>query len=357
MEKNILCINPGSTSTRIAVFCGREKRFSVNVPHTNEALENFGDVQGQLDYRYGLIVQTLEENGVDVGKMDAVVGRGGALRPMAGGIFAVNEAMLDDCRSSKYAEHPSNLGCQLALRFAQPYGLPCFVVDPPLMDEFDACSRLSGFPPIQRISAFHALNERIVARFIAEELSRPLTELNIVTVHLGSGVSVTAQRGGRCIDNTYGSGGDGPFSPERAGRMAGLELLRYMAGDPGFREKSWKKMFSKQSGLVSWMGTNDVLEITRRMEDGDALAKALLDGMAYMISREVAAYAAAGLDWKVDAIGITGAIARSAYIVGAIRSQTEFLAKVFVYPGEFEMEGLADGGLRALSGEEEIKVY
>ncbi len=356
MEKRILCINPGSTSTRIAVFCGKEKIFSCNVSHTNEELDAFDSVQEQLDYRYGLIVRTLREKGVDIRQMDAIVGRGGALRPMAGGVFAVNEAMLEDCRNSRYAEHPSNLGCQLAYRFAEPHGIPCFVVDPPLMDEFDPVSRLSGFPPLRRVSAFHALNERIVARYISQELQRPLEELNLVTVHLGSGVSVTAQRGGRCVDNTYGSGGDGPFSPERAGRMAGLELLRYMASVPGFREKSWKKMFSKQSGLVSWLGTNNVIEITDRMEKGDPLAGALLDGMAYMISREIAAFAA-GLDWSVDAIGITGAIARSDYIVGAIRRQTEFLAKVFVYPGEFEMEGLADGGNRALSGKEKIKVY
>ena len=356
MGKHILCINPGSTSTRIAVFDDREKQFLTTLTHSNEELEQFGDVQGQLQYRFDAIANVLRENGIDVQKMDAVVGRGGALRPMEGGIFSVNERMLEDCRTSKYAEHPSNLGCQLAQMFAAPYQIPCYVVDPPLVDEFAEESKYSGFAPIRRISAFHALNEKIVARYIAEELGKPLTELNIVTTHLGSGVSVTAHRGGRCIDNTYGSGGDGPFSPERAGRMPGLELLRWMRRDPDYRAKRWGKLFSKQRGLVSYFGTNDVLSVTASMHAGDSFAKEVLDAMAYRIAKEIGGYAAC-MDQRIDAIGITGAIARSEYIVQIIRRHVEYLAPVYVYPGEFEMEGLADGGLRALLNKEPVKNY
>lgn len=352
----ILCINPGSTSTRIAVFDEEKKIFVTNITHANEELEKLGDVQGQLEYRYEMIAETLRENGIQVADMAAVVGRGGALRPMGGGIFSINEAMLEDCRTGKYSEHPSNLGCQLAKRFADEAGIPCFVVDPPLVDEFDACSRYSGFAPIRRISAFHALNEKIVARYIAQQLECPLEKLNLITVHLGSGVSVTAHRKGRCVDNTFGSGGDGPFSPERAGRMPVLELAKWMSQSPACKDPAaWKKVFSKQSGLLSYLGTNDVLKIEAQMESGDALTKELLDGMAHMIAREIAAYAA-GLDWQVDGIGITGAIARSKYIVGILRRETAFIAESFVFPGEFEMEGLADGGLRALRGEE-VKEY
>lgn len=356
MGKKILCINPGSTSTRIAVFEDRNKRFVTTLTHSNEELEKFGDVQGQLQYRYQVIAQVLKEQEIDVAALDAIVGRGGALRPMEGGILTVNERMIEDCRSAKYAEHPSNLGCQLAKMFADPYGLPCYVVDPPLVDEFAEESKYSGFAPIRRISAFHALNEKIVARYVAEELGKPLSEVNIITTHLGSGVSVTAHRAGRCIDNTYGSGGDGPFSPERAGRMPGLELLRWMAQDPDCRSKRWGKVFSKQSGLVSYFGTNDVLAISARMKGGDVLAKEALDGLCFMIAKEIGGYAAC-LDQKVDAIGITGAIARSEYIVESIRRYVEYLAPVFVFPGEFEMEGLADGGLRALQGTEPVKEY
>lgn len=355
MGKKILCINPGSTSTRIAVFEDDTKQFVTNVTHANSDLEKLGDVQGQLEYRFEMIQRVLLENKIDVSEMDVVVGRGGALRPMSGGIFAINEAMLNDCRNATYSEHPSNLGCQLAKRFADLNGIPCYVVDPPLVDEFLERSRYSGFQPIKRISAFHALNEKIVARYIAEKLGKPQEELNMVTVHLGSGISVTAQYQGKCVDNTFGSGGDGPFSPERAGRMPVLELAKMMSRQEDYQQKNWKKMFSKQSGFESYLGTNDVLQIEARRESGDALAKELLDGMAYMIAKEIAAYAA-GMDWKIDAIGITGAIARSKYIVGAIQQHTSFLAECYVFPGEFEMEGLANGGLRALQGEE-VKIY
>ena len=353
MKKRILCINPGSTSTRIALSEGREIAFVTNVTHENAVLESFRSVQEQLEYRYKTIRDLLEKEKIDIRNLDAVVGRGGALRPMEGGIYDINEDMLEDCRSAKYAEHPSNLGCQLALMFAGESSAPCYVVDPPLIDEFEDIARLSGFEPVRRRSAFHALNEKIVSRYIAAELGKAPETANIITVHLGSGISVTAQKQGRCVDNTFGSGGDGPFSPERCGRLPVLELLKYMerAG-----EIETKKFFSKGSGLVSYLGTNDVLAITERMEKGERAAKDALDGMAYMIAKEIAAYATI-CEWEVDAIGITGAIARSEYIVGNIRREVEFIAPVYSYPGEFEMEGLAHGGLRALEGTEEIRTY
>lgn len=346
----VLCINPGSTSTRIAVFEKQERECYVNIPHSAEKLESFPTVQDQLDYRLGLVEKFMAENGIDLSSVDAVVGRGGALRPMEGGIFTVNEAMLEDCRNAVYAEHPANLGCQIAKKLADQKGLPCFVVDPPLMDEFEEASRFSGFAPIKRESAFHALNEKMVARFIAERLGRPLEELNLVTVHMGSGVSVTAHHKGRCSDNTFGSGGDGPFSPERAGRMPVLELAKMMSEEPDWRQRPWKKMFSKESGFRSYLGTNNVIEIEKMSDAGDGLAGDLIDGLAYMISKEIAAYAA-GLDWEVDAIGITGAIANSRRLVRTIQEHTAFIAESFAFPGEYEMEGLASGGLRALRGE------
>ena len=356
MGKKILCINPGSTSTRIAVFNGEEKMFITNIAHTNEKLEEFKDVQGQLEYRRELIEETLQRNEIDLAQLDAVVGRGGALRPMEGGIFSINDEMILDCSTSKYSEHPSNLGCQLAKLFADEYHLPCYVVDPPLVDEFNEVARNSGFEPIKRISAFHALNEKIVARFMAERLGKKVEDCRMITVHLGSGVSVTAQDAGRGVDNTYGSGGDGPFSPERAGRMPALELLKVIDNDSDHDWSKWKKLFSKQSGLVSYSGTNNVLDIYERMLNGDAFAKDILDGMAYMIAKEIAAYATI-LNWKVDAIGITGAIAKNSYITDFIERHVSFIAPVYIYPGEFEMEGLANGGIRALTGQEVIKTY
>lgn len=353
MSKRILCINPGSTSTRIAVFAGEEMEFITNITHANDMLESLGSVQGQLNYRYETIAEILEKEKINLEELDAVVGRGGALRPMEGGIYDISEDMLSDCRTAKYSEHPANLGCQLALKFAQARKLPCFVVDPPLIDEFEDLARLSGFEPIKRRSAFHALNEKIVSRYMAKDLGKELRDTNIITVHLGSGISVTAQKKGRCVDNTFGSGGDGPFSPERCGRLPVLELLRYIEEQDGIEKK---KFFSKASGFVSYLGTNDVLKIEDMRKNGKAEAKNALDGMAYMIAKEIAAYATI-CDWEVDAIGITGAIARSRYIVGNIETAVKFIAPVYVYPGEFEMEGLAQGGLRALEGTEQVKTY
>ncbi len=353
MSKRILCINPGSTSTRIAVYQGKQQEFTANVTHSNEILESYGGVQGQLEYRYEMIREILKKEEVELKSLDAVVGRGGALRPMEGGIFTINEDMLDDCRTSRYSEHPSNLGCQLALRFAEAYELPSFVVDPPLIDEFEETARLSGYAPIKRRSAFHALNEKIVARYIADELGKDISALNIITVHLGSGISVTAQKHGKCVDNTFGSGGDGPFSPERCGRLPVLELLKFMEKS---KEPIRKNFFTKASGLVSYLGTNDILEIEERIKKGDAAARQALDGMVYMIAKEIAAYGTI-CNWKIDAIGITGAIARSEKITGDLKKEISFMAPVFVYPGEFEMEGLALGGQRALERTEPVKTY
>jgi butyrate kinase len=354
--KRLLCLNPGSTSTRIAVFSGAEKEYLANVQHPNRELEALGGIQNQLDYRYRLIRKILAEAGLELSRLDAVVGRGGALRPMEGGIFSINEDMLRDCRESRYAEHPSNLGPQLAVMFATPYNLPSFIVDPPLINEFEDLARLSGLPSIERKSAFHALNEKAVARSIAEKLGRPLSELNIVTAHLGSGVSVTAQKKGRCVDTNYGSGGDGPFSPERCGRLPALNLVEAIAFDEEHSAAEWKQSFSKKSGLVSHLGTNDALEVERRLNAGDGRARDAYDGMAHFIAREIAAYCTV-LDWRVDAIGLTGAIARSEYLSRAIIRELEFICPVHLYPGEFEMEALAAGGLRALSGEEQVKTY
>ena len=349
----VLCINPGSTSTRLAVFDDENKIFITNVGHSNEKLAEFGKVQNQLEYRYEMISDILKENGIDIADMDCIVGRGGALRPVPGGIYYINDAMLEECISGRISDHPSNLGCQIAKRFADKYGKPCFIVDPPVMDEMLPEARVSGFPPVQRVSAFHALNERIVARFVAKELGKPLEECNIITTHLGSGVSLTPHINGKCCDNTYGSGGDGPFSPERCGRLATVSLLEYMAQNPG---KVTKQFFTKESGVLSYLGYNDMIAAEKAMREGNELAKQVIDGMAYILAKEIAAFGTI-MNWKIDAIGITGAISNSKYMVNRLKEQLGFLAPIYVYPGEFEMEGLASGGIRAMKKEEEIKTY
>jgi len=356
MVYKLLCINPGSTSTRIAIYNDNEAEFVKTIKHSNEELEAMGSIQNQLDYRYKLILDIAEEEGIDLAKMDAFVGRGGALRPMEGGVFSINEEMIEDCRTGKYSDHPSNLGCQLALLFANEYKKPSFVVDPPLIDEFDEVARVSGFEPIKRISAFHALNEKAVAHFIAVKLGKQMNEINIVTTHLGSGVSVTAHLKGRCVDNTFGSGGDGPFSPERCGRLPAAELLNSMQKfNDTKKARDWKKEFSKKSGLLSYLGTNDVITIEERSTKNPKV-KDVLDSMVYAIAKEVAAYCTI-INWDVDAIGITGAIANSKYIVTKLEEYLDFIAPIYIFPGEYEMEALAQGAIRVMNGEEKIKVY
>jgi butyrate kinase len=356
MSIKVLCINPGSTSTKVAVFTDETADFMENVMHSNEDLERFGGVQDQFDYRYGLIAGMLKEKGVDISAVDVVIGRGGALRPVSGSIFEITDAMLADCRSGKYSEHPSNLGCQLAKKFADAAGKPCYVVDPPLSDEFEDKMRISGHPAFIRRSAFHALNEKNVARRIAKELGKGYHDVNIVTTHLGSGVSVTAHKRGRCVDNTFGSGGDGPFSPERSGRLPAMELLGAMENDERTK-KEWTRAFSKKSGMLSYFGTNNMLELDKRRQAGDAYVAEMFDAMTHMVAREVAAFCAAGLSWDVDAIGVTGAIANNRYITDRLRKELAFIAPVYVYPGEFEMQALAAGGRMALRGEEKPILY
>jgi len=356
MGYKLLCINPGSTSTRIAVFKDNQAEFSTNIKHTSEELDVFGKIQDQLDYRYELIKKTVIAEGFDLSEIDAFVGRGGALRPMEGGVFSINERMIEDCKTGKYSDHPSNLGCQLAILFANEYKKPSFIVDPPLIDEFHAVSRISGFVPINRISAFHALNEKAVARFIAKKLDKKVEDINIVTAHLGSGISVTAHLKGRCVDNTFGSGGDGPFSPERCGRLPADELLNSIQKLSEIKTpKEWKYELSKKSGLVSHLGTNDVIAIEERSTN-DMEWKVILDSMIYAVAKEVAAYCTI-MNWDADAIGITGAIANSKYVVTELSKYLDFIAPVFIYPGEYEMEALAQGAIRALNGDEKVKIY
>jgi butyrate kinase len=355
MSFRVLCINPGSTSTRVAAFLDDKEIFIENVMHEPEEIAVFNKVQDQLDYRYKLIASMLENKSINLKEYDAIIGRGGSIPFKIGGVFKISEKMLDECRSGKYADHPSNLGCQLAKIFADTYGLPCFVVDPPLLDEFDDVAYISGYSEIRRQSAFHALNEKNVARRISEKLGKNYEEINIITVHLGSGISVSPHKNGKCTDNTYGSGGDGPFSPERSGRLPSIELLRALS-ESEISIKDWQKLLIKKSGMTSYFGTNNMIELENRAKKGDPSAAFMIDGMAHMIAREIAAFCTI-LFWKVDAIGITGAIAKSNYIVDRIKKEVEFIAPVYIYPGEFEMQALAAGGLRVLKAEEQPKDY
>lgn len=351
----LLCINPGGTSTKISVFENGKEIFFKNITHSITDLSKFDEIQSQLYYRYEIIRSELEKANIDCSDLTAVVGRGGTFRVTEGGVFRINEDMINICKSKKIFPHSSNLGCQLAKIFAESYGLPSYIVDPPCVDEFDEVTRVSGFLPIKRISSFHALNEKTVASKVADKCGKTYFEANIITAHLGSGVSVTAHKLGRCVDNTYGSGGDGPFSPERCGRLPSIELLK-LVDESLDNRYHWQRTLTKQGGMVTYFGTNDMVEISKRVIDGDIFAKQMLEAFAHAISKEIAAYAAV-LNWQVDGIGITGAIAKNTFITTRIDSEVCFIAPVFIFPGEFEMYALATGVTEALKGVVKVKTY
>lgn len=351
----ILCINPGSTSTRVAVFEDDKKVLNIELRHENEDLEKFSTISEQLGYRFDLIDAELFKNNVNVSEMSIIMGRGGALKPVPGGVYKINEQMLYDCKNDVYARHPSNLGCQLAKLYGDKYKILAFILDPPLMDEFEDVARISGIKGIERRSAFHALNEKAVANMTAGKLGKKYENCNFITVHLGSGISVTAHKRGACVDNNFGLGGDGPFSPERCGKLPALELAKQVLISD-MTDKEWGKAFGKKSGFVSYLKTNNVLTVLNEIKAGNIYVKEIYDAMINNVAKEIGAYSTI-VSGDVDAIVLTGALAKSKKILKDLTEKIEFLAPIYTYPGEYEMEAMASGGIRVLNGEQMPKEY
>ena len=350
----VLVINPGSTSTKIAVFDGDERVFNEQIDHSGDELAQFERIADQREYREALITASLERAGYAAGSFAAVVGRGGLLRPVVSGTYAVNEPMLVDLKAGYQGEHASNLGGVLAYDIAARAGAPSFVVDPVIVDELGPLARYSGLPEIPRRSVFHALNAKAMARRAAEELGRPLTEINLIVAHLGGGVTVSAMRGGRFIDVTNGLE-EGPFTPERAGSLPTLSLLALcMSGEHD--ERTLRKKLVGRGGLVGYLGTNSSKEIEDRALAGDAKAKEILDAMIYQIAKEIGAMATV-LKGRVDAVILTGGQAHSDYMIDALKERVGFVGRILVYAGGDEMRALALGCLRVLRGLEEARDY
>ncbi len=355
MSYLILVVNPGGGSTKVALFDDERVIFSENIRHSHDELKRFPNTLSQLDFRVSVIRKFLEDKEVELGKLSAVVGRGGPFKPLESGTYRVNETMINDIQSGRtQADHPSNLGALIANKIARPLNIPAFVVDPVSVDEFDPVARLSGLKELPRISLSHALNIKMIAKRFAKEIKRRYDELNLIVVHLGTGISVTAHRKGRMID-VNNANDEGPFSPQRTGTLplTGLIKLCYSGR---FTEEEILKYVHTQGGLLSYTGTDNVLELQTRAQNGDNEALFYLSAMAYQISKEIGAMAAV-LEGKVDAILITGGIAHSTLVVKEIKRRVEFIAPVEVYPGEDEMLGLALGALRVLKGEENPKEY
>lgn len=350
----ILAVNPGGMTTKIAVYEGDERVFDANVEHAREELAAFDAIPDQLDYRKSAIERSLRDAGQADRPFDAVVGRGGLFRSIPSGTYGVNAEMLEDARLGYAGQHASNLGALLADALSADLGGRAFIVDPVSVDEFRPLARYSGHRDIERKSLVHALNTKATARKAAAQLGRRLDSLNLVVAHLGSGISITPLERGRMVDANNAASG-GPFSADRSGGLPVIEMLDYMA-DRGLDPQGMKKVILKESGLLSYLGTNKLKEVIARIEGGDETAREVVAAMAYQIGKEIGAMATV-LRGDVDAIVLTGAMANSDHLVGLIRERVSFLADILVLPGENELESLAAGALSVLRGEERPRTY
>jgi butyrate kinase len=357
----VLTINPGSTSTKVALYEDEHPLFVETIPHSAEEIAAFPHIADQYAFRRDAVLSLLDEHGIRLNSLDAVVGRGGILRPIPSGTYRVNEKMLDELRHPQEREHASNLGAIIADEIARRAGVPAFIVDPVCVDEFDDIARISGLPEIERRSLSHALNLKTAARRAARELGKhydeaaSLTGVNLVVAHLGGGISVTAHRRGRMVDVNQALDGTGPFAPERAGGLPVGDVIRLCyCGKYTYQEMI--KKIAGRGGLVAHLGTNDAREVEWRIEAGDEHARLIYEAMAYQIAKEIGLMATV-LKGDVDAIVLTGGMARSEMLVDWIVERVEWIAPVMIYPGEDEMLAMAQGALRVLRGEEEAQNY
>ncbi len=353
----IFAINPGSTSTKIAVFDDLMQVFAKTIRHSVEHLNNFRMTFDQYDFRKKIILDSLKEASIDVESFDAVVGRGGLLKPIPGGVYRVSDAMIEDLRIGVLGEHASNLGGILAREIAKAAGkqTEAYIVDPVVVDELDDLARFSGRPELPRMSIFHALNQKAVARRYARDINRKYESLNLIVVHLGGGITVGMHKNGRVIDVNNGLDGDGPFSPERAGSLPVGQIVK-MCFSGKYQLHHVRKMITGNGGIVSYLGTNSATEVEEMIKRDNKKAEQVFRAMAYQINKEIGAVATI-VNGKVDAILITGGLAHSEMLVQWVRNGVEFLAPVKIYPGEDEMQALAEGVYYGLKGEIHIKEY
>jgi butyrate kinase len=355
MIYKLLIINPGSTSTKISVYEGEKEIFGETLRHSSEEISKYKHILDQKEFRTEIILRVLQDNNVNIHELDAVVGRGGLLKPIISGTYNVNDKMLQDLKDSVQGEHASNLGAIIAREIADSIGRSAYIVDPVVVDEMEEIARLSGIPELPRKSIFHALNQKAVAKKYAKEISRNYEDINIIVAHMGGGVSVGAHKNGKIIDVNNALDGDGAFSPERSGGVPVGDLARMCFSGKYTLEEILKKITGR-GGFVAYFNTNDARIVENASLEGDPKAKLIYDAMGYQVSKEIGA-AAAVLKGKVDAIILTGGIAYGKMMVDFIRERVEFIAPVIVYPGEDEMLALAQGVIRVLKGEEEVREY
>lgn len=352
MEKKIIAINLGSTSTKIAYYIDEHCEFKENINHPIDDIKSFENIWAQFEYRKKAIKDFLAGKGLMIKDMDAVVTRGGHTEAIEGGTYCINEKMLQQSSSEKYGNHATDLGLKIADAFSKE-GPQAFTVDPPVTDEFEPLARYSGIPEIKRRSSFHVLNHRAVGKQYAKDYGKCYEKINLVVVHMGGGISIAAHKNGRLIDANNAIDGDGPFSTNRCCGVPAGDLVK-LCYSGKYTYQEMRKLLNGNSGLVAYAGDSDVKSVSEKAASGDVKCKEALDAMCYQIAKEIGAYAAV-LDGSVDAILLTGGIAYSECIVNDIKKKVKFIAPVIAYPGEYEMQSLALNTLAVLNGEIEAK--
>lgn len=356
-DYEILALNFGSTSTKIAVYEGNQKMLEHAFRHTQEEMNGVHTMEENAAMRKPLILSYLKENGYTPESFDAIVGRGGLVHPIPGGTYAVNDEMLRDLRECRFGTHVCNLGGILAAEIGEDVGKPAFIVDPPVIDEMTDIAHLSGHPDFPRRAVFHALNQKAIAKRFAEDIGKPYNALNLIVAHMGGGVTVGAHKNSRIVDVNNGLEGDGPYTAERPGSLPVLQVLRaafeHRYGDT---LEEQRRFYMSKCGLMAYTGTNDGRVISKRIAEGDKGAELAYRGMAYQIAKEIGAMSVV-LGGKADAILLTGGLAYDKQLMGWIEEQVAHIAPVHVYPGEDEMLALAMGALRVLRGQEDILEY
>lgn len=352
----LLIINPGSTSTKIAVFHDKEQVFKKNIKHSTEEVSKYERIADQFEFRKDVIINELKAEGIDLNGLTTVIGRGGLLHPLTSGVYEVNDAMIRDLNEAANGEHACNLGGLIAASIAKEFGVKAYIADPVVVDEMDDVARYSGHPLFPRKSIFHALNQKIIARTHAKAVNKKYEDLNLIGIHLGGGISVAAHKKGRVVDVNNALNGDGPFTPERSGVLPSGPLMNACFSGK-YTKKDIDLMLKGQGGFVAYLGTNDALTVEKEVRAGNKEWEKVYRAMAYQIAKEVGGLAASAFSMDVDGIFVTGGMAYDKLFCSILNDHLHKIAPVYVYPGEDEMAALATNGVMVLDGEVEAKIY
>lgn len=356
MKQLILAINPGSTSTKIAVYNGHKQLFVTTLRHSSQEISGFVKISDQFEFRKNTIFKALVENDIDLSEIAIIVGRGGLVKPIKSGIYEVNKIMIAHLHEGVGGEHASNLGGLIAADLASEIkGCRAFIADPVVVDELEPIARITGHPLFERKSIFHALNQKAIAKSYAVTLSRSYESLNLIVAHLGGGVSIGAHSQGRVIDVNNALNGEGPFSPERSGTLPAYDLAK-LCYSGKYTLEEVRKMITGEGGLVAHLGTNSFSEVAQKVKEGDEKFMLISDAFAYNVAKAIGSMAVV-LNGKVDAILITGGVAYNTKLMEKLSEMIDFIAEVKIFPGEDEMSALAMNGLAILNGDEKALVY